>query len=369
MRGFTTAGSASPACRTGMMAVLAMVLAFLPVLVSDRGAVAQETDDGNLATITGTVVDAVTRAPIPGVIVELTGQGFRLQTDALGVFTLSRIPIGDYRLELSHPDYHPAVGDFSIMRSGEFETAMEPVVEGGSDELLTGIVGVVSDSRGNTPIDDVSVNVQQGRRGAMTDVRGRFALEDLTPGMKMVRFSGLGYATRTEVLEVFPGRVTNVRISLSPDPVQLDPIEVTVERREYALQETGFYNRADEGFGEFIDREAIEMQRPAEMSDIFTRLPGVEIFADPENPLERYIVLRGGRQSSLVAGSYQRCFPKVVLDGLVMNQGGDEPAMLDRIIDPGAVAGVEVFPSSSGVPVQYAGGGASCGVILIWTRR
>ena len=85
--------------------------------------------------------------------------------------------------------------------------------------------------------------------------------------------------------------------------------------------------------------------------------------------LERYIVLRGGRQAGFSSGRYQRCFPRVVLDGLVVSQGGDEPAMLDHLIDPGAVAGVEVFPTSSGVPPQYGGLGSSCGLIVIWTRR
>ena len=150
-------------------------------------------------------------------------------------------------------------------------------------------------------------------------------MDDLLPGLKQVRFSALGYATRSELVEVLPDRVTNLRVSLSADPVELTPIEVTVERRDFTLQDAGYYNREAEGFGEFIDREVIEARRPAEMSDLFSRLPGVEIFAAPDDPLEKYIVLRGGRQSSFSSGPYQRCFPKVVMDGLVMNQGGRRP--------------------------------------------
>lgn len=326
--------------------------------------------EGNVVAITGTILDAVTNRPIAGVIVELPSRGFRLETDVAGRFTLSNIPTGNYRLELSHPGYHPAVGDFSIMRSGEFETYMEPVLAGSPDELMTGIVGQVSDSRGGTPIDRVSVYIVPGRvGGALTDTRGRFAVELLTPGPREVRFSALGYATRTEMIEVELDRVTNVRVSLSPDPVELNPIEVSVERREFALQDAGYYNRMEEGFGEFIDRAEIESRGPVEMSDIFSRLPGVELYADPDNPLERYVVLRGGRQASFLAGPYGRCFPRVVLDGLVINSGGDEPAALDRMLDPAAVAGVEVFPTSAGVPAQYGGVRSSCGVILIWTRR
>ncbi len=341
----------------------------LPITGAARDATAQE-QAATIVSISGNVYDAVTNRPIEGVIVELPSRGFRLETNIAGRFTLSNIPTGNYTLELSHPDYHPTVGDFTIMRSGEFDTFLEPVLEGGRDELMTGIVGVITDVRGGTPIDRVSVYVlPDGRGGTPTDPRGRFEVELLTPGPKQIRFSALGYATRTETIEVEMDRVTNVRVSLSPDPVELNPIEVTVERREFALQDVGYYTRQAEGFGNFIDREEIEARRPAEMSDVFSRLPGVELFADPDNALEKYIVLRGGRQSGFSSGPYGRCFPRVVLDGLVINRGGDEPAMLDRMLDPAAIAGVEVFPTAAGVPAQYGGIGSSCGVILIWTRR
>ena len=340
---------------------LTLLLAAVPAGAQER------LPEGNRATISGTVVDAVTRRPIEGVIVQINYMGYVIETNIAGRFTLLNIPVGNYQLSLSHPGYHPAVGDFAIMRSGEFETAMDPVVEG-EDELMTGIVGVVSDEGGG-PINGASVRLRTGEQGTRTDARGRFALDELTPGLNIVEFTQLGYATRTETIEVIPGRVTNVRLSLSPDPVQLDPIEVTVERREIALQDAGYYNRLEEGFGEFIDRAEIENRGPQEMSDVFSRLPGVELFADPDNPLEKYVVLRGGRQASFSAGPYGRCFPRVVLDGLVINRGGDEPAQLDRMLDPAAIAGVEVFSTASGVPAQYGGVGSSCGVILIWTRR
>ncbi len=319
-------------------------------------------------TISGVVVDAVTGAPIQGVTVVLSGAGFRMQTDMYGRFTLSRIRVGSYQLALSHPGYQPSVGDFAVMRGGEFVTAMEPV-NTSDDELLTGIIGVVSDGADGRPVGGATVRSATAGRGMITDPRGGFALNELSPGLHVVEFTQLGYVTRTDSIQVIPDRVTNVRVSLSADPVQLDPIEVTVERREIALQAVGFYRRQEEGFGDFIDRQEIEQRGPAQMTDLFSRLAGVELFADPGNALERYVVLRAGRQSTFTSGSYQRCFPRVLLDGVVVNRGGDQPAMLDHLIDPAAVVGVEVFQSSSGVPAQYGGTGSSCGVIVIWTRR
>ncbi len=347
--------------RRGPVAAVLLPVA-LALLSSHSGADAQERPrEGDLVTITGTVVDAVTREPIESVIARLSGTGFIAETDVAGRFTLSNIRAGSYQLFLSHPDYHPSAGDFNIMRSGEFETSLRPAYGGIRDELMTGIIGVVSDNRGDNPIDRASVYIATGRRGASTDTRGRFVLDDLTPGLKTVRVSALGYVTRTELIEVEPDRVTNVRLSLSADPVELDPITVTVERREIVLQDVGFYTREAEGFGEFIDREEIENRVPSEMSDLFTRIPGADLRGDAWNPLERYVILRGGRAEG--------CFPRVVLDGVVMSGGGDTPAALDQMLDPQAVAGVEVYVSGTGVPPQYAGTGASCGLIVIWTRR
>lgn len=338
-----------------------LVAAALAVLSSHSVAHAQERPpEGNLVTISGNVLDAVTRRPIEGVAVQLSGMGYLVETDIAGRFTLSNIHAGSYRLSLSHPAYHPAVGDFTIMRSGEFETFMEPVVEG-EDGLMTGIVGVVSDGNGGAPLSGVGVRIRTGQQQTRTDTRGQFALDDLVPGFNIVEFTQFGYATRTETIEVLPGRVTNVRLSLAADPVELDPITVTVERREIVLQDVGFYSREAEGFGEFIDREEIENRVPGEMTDLFTRIPGADLRADGWNPLERYVILRGGRAEG--------CFPRVVLDGVVVSGGGDAPAALDQMLDPQSVAGVEVYVSSTGVPVQYAGTGASCGLIVIWTRR
>ena len=70
-----------------------------------------------------------------------------------------------------------------------------------------------------------------------------------------------------------------------------------------------------------------------------------------------------------LGGGAGDCYPFVVLDGQVIHRGGEFPANIDRIIDPESVAGVEIFPSAIGVPIQFAGVDASCGVIMFWTRR
>lgn len=364
------------------------VLALSAFLLAAPGDATSQERGADPVTITGRVVDAVTGDRIAGVQVRVRGSGagpageLRAETDVEGEFQLSGIRLGEYRLELSHQDYNPAVGEFTVMRPGGFVTSMMPV-GGGSDELMTGIIGLVRDRSTGSLLSGVRVTMGGGRQGVLSDLRGEFVLDRLIGGQHVVEFSMIGYSPRADTIRVTPGRVTTVEVSLSVDPVQLDPIEVSVERREIVLQNRGFYHRQKTGFGKFIDREEIEMRGPSEMTDLFTGMAGVDLFTDPLNSLEKWIVLRSGRISRMqprtlqeddpgpgpATDLYKRCFPRVYLDGIVVHSGGDEPARLDTFVDPGMVAGVEVYASVSGLPPEYQGHGTFCGTILIWTRR
>lgn len=351
---------------------MAIPLLALP-LSAGREATAQE-----MVSITGRVVDGVTGNPIAGVAVTVASRGpsvqpgFQLETNGEGQFTVPSIAVGTYRLELAHPRYNPAVGDFTVVRTGGFETSMQPV--GHRDgELVTGIVGVLTDAESDALLGGVTVRAGRGRLGTFTDPRGEFLLDGLIAGQYVLEFSMIGYAPRADTIRVTAGRVTNVQVSLSVDPVALDPIEVSVERREVRLQNVDFYHRRHMGFGRFIDRQDIENRGPAEVTDLFTGMPGVEIYPDPFNGIEKYVVLRigrlriptGPREDGLPG--YDRCFPRVYVDGILTANGGSEPAHLDSFLNTNAIAGIEVYATEAGLPPQFAGG-SFCGVIAVWTR-
>jgi len=366
------------------MWALVPVLLALPVS-SARDAAAQEK-----VAITGQVVDAVTGDPIAGVAGVLASRGlevqwdFEFETDSTGQFQVPSIAVGSYRLELRHSVYNPAVGDFSVVRAGGFVVRMEPVALG-DDELLTGIVGVLTDAATGDLLSGVSVRTGQGQTGTFTDLRGEFLFDKLIPGQHVLEFSMIGYAPRADTIRVTAGRVTNVRASLSVDPVALEPIEVSVERREVTLQHVGFYHRRNLGFGRYFDRQDIEDRGPMEVTDLFTGMAGVELFTHPTSGLGKFVVLRAGRlpwptnfeapadepEDSLNLfrqPEYYRCFPAVYIDDLLSHPGGEEPARLDDLLSPAAIAGIEVYSSTAGLPPKYQATGSRCGVIVIWTR-
>ena len=326
--------------------------------VSVPPAAAQETQEPTTLTVTGNVVSDLTAQPVAGVVVVLEALGLTLVTDAQGQFVLDSVPRGVYDLRLIHKDFLRLDGDLTIDRPGEFFLGLTPI-EDPSEGMITGIVGIVTDQVSGKPVAGVVVNVAGIGRVATTDEAGRFSLSELIPGRHDVVFSHLGYQQRSESIEVETEHVVKLQIALTVDAIALDPIEVTVDRQDRNLQSVGFYQREEDGWGDFLDREDIEYWNPVRLTSALTRFPGVTTVPNPEMPSRGFLAFR--RMGSL-------CIPTVYLDGVRI--GGDRnPAGIDDIVDPSVVAGVEVYRSTAGMPPQYWGTGATCGVVLIWLRR
>ena len=235
------------------------------------------------------------------------------------------------------------------------------------------ITGTVVDAITEDSIPGVAVVLEGPDLRMQTDSKGRFTLERVPVGTYTLRVSHPAYRSLEGQFSVL--REGEFVVRLSPlatgidstltgtirQPVELDPIEVSVERRERVLEAVGFYAREVDGFGEFIDRAEIEERSPGELTDLFSRIPGAQLVADPRSPTRKYVLMRGGRSDG--------CFPRVLLDGVIVHPGGRNPANLDDLVSPAIVAGIEAYPSSVGVPIQYGGTGSSCGVILLWTDR
>lgn len=319
-------------------------------------AVAQVPATPQRVTITGRVVDAYTRMAIPGATVSFEELGLSLFTDADGAFEIVNAPVGVYELRISAPGYRDAVGNFAIMQAGSFVTTLTPL--GGGEAAPRGrLVGQVSDADSGRPLQGVRVRVEAISLDGVTGDGGRFSFGSVPPGPHAVEFSSLGYATRLDTITVVAGSTSDARVALAVDPVEMEPITVIVERREPLLEQQGFYERRRVTTGDFIDRETIEAQSPVLMTDLFRRLNGVQIVTGA-------VILTRGRGE--LGGN---CYPSVYVNGAIVHRGGSGAAMLDQLLAPDQVAGIEVYHGGASVPVQYGGTGAACGVIVIWTGR
>ncbi len=351
-------------CLNKPWAAPAMSLHYLfPLLVladpaSAAPAAAQEFRDTTTVTVTGNVVDDATNVPVSGVVVVLEGMDLTLVTDDQGRFTLDSFPRGVYDLRLIHKDYLRLDGDLTIDRPGEFFLGMTPIGDPG-DGMITGIMGAVTDQVSGQPVADVVVNVAEIGRVTTTNEDGRFSLVEMIPGQHDVAFSHLGYQPRSVSVEVEARHVVKLHIGLAVDAIALDPIEVTVARQDRNLQRVGFYQREEDGWGDFLDREYIDYRNPPQLTIALTRFPGVATIPNPDMPSRWFLAFR--RMGSL-------CIPTVYLEGVKIGDSRS-PAGIDDLLHPSVVAGVEVYRNIAGIPPQYSGTGSKCGVVLIWLRR
>ena len=79
------------------------------------------------------------------------------------------------------------------------------------------IVGVVTDAETGDPLIAANVWLVDTQWGAATDVRGRYAVEDVPPGTYDVRISYAGYQSLDTVVSVVaPGATTTRDAALQP---------------------------------------------------------------------------------------------------------------------------------------------------------
>jgi hypothetical protein len=89
-------------------------------------------------------------------------------------------------------------------------------------------IQVVSETTGE-PIGSAEVAVPGVGASLLTDASGRAYVRGLPPGSHLVRVAALGYRSRSLRLEAENGRVTHLRVGLTPDPVRLPGFQVVSE--------------------------------------------------------------------------------------------------------------------------------------------
>ncbi len=224
----------------------------------------------------GAVLDTETRVAIPGSTVHLSwteGLGGRVRTrrtvaDGEGWFRFCGLPKGAKAsgmaefLSMSSTAQQVAVGergariDFLL---GEYEPS--------------GISGRLSDQGGGQPLSGAAVRLLGTRYFTVTDGRGDFQFQDVPPGEYVLEVTQLGYETRSETVNLLNGVGISVEMKMSMEPIELEPIVVTVDQQRMAA-------RAAMG-GQVVSREDIAEveRRTRNIADLLrnTRVSGLRI--------------------------------------------------------------------------------------------
>ncbi len=212
------------------------------------------------------------------------------------------------------------------------------------------IAGVVRDG-GDHPVSDAQISLSrpgQPARLYRTTADGKYSFVNVAPGSVRLSVRRLGFRGSSMTLDVGPS-MADGPFDFSLQEVPSDVAEVIVEGSKGHLEE--YYNhKANNNFAKFFDQKEIERRHPAFLSELMRTVPGASIYASE----------RTGNRIML-----RDCKPMVWLDGM-RAQGAE----LDELVAPTDVAGMEVYPSSAGLPPQYQDrNNRMCGAIVVWTRN
>jgi hypothetical protein len=216
------------------------------------------------------------------------------------------------------------------------------------------LVGVVRDSAGH-PIPGVEVRLQGSTNGyTRTNDSGGFRLPGLPAGAVNVSARRLGFAPASMDVNLKPGRIDSLVLSLTATVAALEGVLVQDEydARSHRLL-AGFWDRRSRGFGNFITRDEIEKRDPHDFVDLVRMVPSIQV--QTRNGRK---VVRMGR------GTNRDCPPQYWVDGLRL-----ESASPDEFV-PQDVEAVEVYSGPATIPPQFTArfNSYTCGAIVIWTR-
>jgi len=238
------------------------------------------------------------------------------------------------------------------------------------------LAGSVREDGTNRPLSGVEVLLEGTKKQAVTDGAGRYVLGDLPSGNRVVLFRFIGY--RPSRVRVMLSKSDTVRADaiLVSDKVQLDSIVVTGRpNAPRGIGREAFAERRRLGFGKFVDSTELRRSANVRLADVLSRLGVYMIQYAAENGMETRAASsrRGGIEG---AEGPLPCWMGVIYDGLVLyravstgSHSGFPPPDFRKDFEVSNIEAIEVYRSAGEVPIEFGGSSASCGVIVLWSKR
>jgi Carboxypeptidase regulatory-like domain len=314
---------------------------------------AQEVVPAQTARLNGRMVDSTGR-PIPGVRLRLVGTTRDAQSDSAGRFMLDSLAPGIVTVSFVHPVFVALTLDLPLVAG---DTATVPVILVAHDSppgvsLESGMLfGVVTDRNGRA-LSGAQILVATTGQSIYSDSLGRFVLRGLAPMAHLLRVRKLGFYAQYLKANATEGGALRASISMEAMGATLAEVVVRADRIHPRLR--AFHTRmANNGWGQFVTRAQILERGWFSTTDVLAHMRGVSIGADLQG---RPIPVTGA------------CPMRMLLDGLPLELDG---ASLDTLVTVQDLAGVEVYRSGEGAPLEYTYGSprsVGCGMVVLWTR-
>ncbi|MDR0567290.1 MAG: carboxypeptidase-like regulatory domain-containing protein, partial [Prevotellaceae bacterium] len=143
-----------------------------------------------LGTITGTVTDVDTEAPVEGVTVTVSGVEGTATTGSDGKYTVANVTLENHSVSFSKTGW---LATSVTVAASKFDASKVATVNVTLQNASAKIQGTVTDAtNNNAPLAGVTVDI--GSAGsATTDAEGKYAIENLIVDSYTATFSKTGY--------------------------------------------------------------------------------------------------------------------------------------------------------------------------------
>lgn len=320
--------------------------------------------------------------PVRGATITIVSVGYSLRSDSLGEFRLAGTPGTTLTFTIRVPGFRDDSGAVVLARGTVVRrdfllvSKATPLPEANpSDRILR---GRVSDMDG-APIAYANVQLNGGRRFTSDD-SGRFNLAITVSGSFSLLIRRIGYDPTEVKLSAMPD--TAIMVRMTPIATVLPERRVTGSAAFVSLDLRGFYRRmrdAERGinYGYFLTPEDLLLRNPVNVTDVVEQLPSLR--TRPSNVEQTYSKEMGWRNllvpRNMRIEDRSGCILSVYLDGMRIQpsstrtkHGEPEDSQVNTLVNPGSVAGIEIYPRAVGAPPEFPMASSTCGVVLIWTK-
>lgn len=230
------------------------------------------------------------------------------------------------------------------------------------------LFGAVVRHGSSEPVDGVRVVLGAGTLRQVSDSAGTFRFRTVPPGEHRIDVRHVAYRDWTDTVRLAPGDTAALRLQVAKRVVELEPVEVDVDRPERAR----FFGEASRTYaleGDELDEArrrstgVAELLRALEAPGLTVREERIE--EDPPGPVEapirkRTVCVEVSRQSGRGAGCS-------MVDVYIDDVRVSNPARRLRAMDESVIGRVEFIPASQ-AGARY-GTGSGLGVLVIETRN
>lgn len=222
------------------------------------------------------------------------------------------------------------------------------------------------------PLPGAEVGIAALGLTVRSDKAGNFTLTGIPAGKHEIVVRLVGYDPFGAELTFAAGQRVEADVTLTPSSTKLAKVDVrdtlrTVNPRLVEFEE----RRQSPGGGRFITSDVFEKMSGSRITDILLgRIPGIKRVNLSTSSVRPLATTRGGQSRALMAGAgTTNCFVQIALNGAVvynMDIAKGDYYDIDRL-NTAEVIGVE-FYTVANTPTRYAGTGANCGTVIIWTK-